>query len=161
MFCKIHWSLRITQWRITAYTERTRRMPNVSQTYISFCERMSILSHTLMPYAVVWLHFIEISKIYLCIKISYYILTQKRKCTFYFVKAHNFFLLCVEKQVVAIDNFASKKYIQKKLSTQQIKTLMCFFLCHRVYFCSCHFVALKLDHVRYIYWLNISKLYYF
>jgi len=32
---------------MAAYTERTRRMPNVSQTYISVCERMRAYEHTL------------------------------------------------------------------------------------------------------------------
>ena len=38
--------------RLSAYLERTRRMPNVPLTYISVCERMSIYSHTLLSYAV-------------------------------------------------------------------------------------------------------------
>jgi len=39
--------------RITAYEERTRRMPSVPLTYICVNERMLIRWHTLMSYAVV------------------------------------------------------------------------------------------------------------
>ena len=48
-----------------AYSERTRRVPNVPLTYISVFERMSIRSHTLMPYAIMWLHFyIEVNCVF-------------------------------------------------------------------------------------------------
>jgi len=42
---------------MSAYLERIRRMLNVPVTYISVCERISIRSHTLIPYAIVRLHF--------------------------------------------------------------------------------------------------------
>ena len=40
-----------------AYEERTQRMPSVPLTYICLYERMIIRWHTLMSYAVVWLHY--------------------------------------------------------------------------------------------------------
>jgi len=43
--------------RLPAYEELTRRMPSVSLTYICLYERIIIRWHTLMSYAVVWLHF--------------------------------------------------------------------------------------------------------
>ena len=42
---------------MSAYLERTRRMPNAPLTYISVSDRMSIRSYTLKAYAVVGLHF--------------------------------------------------------------------------------------------------------
>jgi len=50
--------------RVPAYEERTRRMPSVPLTYICVYQRMIIRWHTLMPYAVVWLHF-KTSKTYM------------------------------------------------------------------------------------------------
>ena len=40
--------------RMSAYSERTRRMPNVILTYNY--QRLRAYEHTLMPYAVVWQH---------------------------------------------------------------------------------------------------------
>jgi len=44
-------------WGMSSYKERTWRMPSVPLTYICVCERMIMRWHTLMPYALVWLHF--------------------------------------------------------------------------------------------------------
>ena len=38
--------------RMSAYSERTRRMPNINLPYICVCERRRVYERTLMPYAV-------------------------------------------------------------------------------------------------------------
>ena len=44
-------------------------MANVPLTYVPVCEQKSIRSHTLMPYAVEWLHFKAAISIRLIIRI--------------------------------------------------------------------------------------------